>query len=149
MLIRAATTALLLKKETSRADELAGKVERLEATLKDLIDALFAAQSDQLMDAARLPEVFDVDGLSVRVFPPRTRQSSHLPQSERRAIPAIVRRVYAAAAKYAGKTPECLICEASAPIEGRALIAVEAGGEQDIGCVCGVCAGLSAPSAAA
>ena len=40
LLIRAATTALLLKKESSRANELAGKVERLEATLKDLIDTL-------------------------------------------------------------------------------------------------------------
>ena len=40
LLIRAATTAVLLKKETARADELAGKVERLEATLKDLMDAL-------------------------------------------------------------------------------------------------------------
>ena len=39
-LIRAAATSVLLKKETARADELAGKIERLEAALKDLIDAL-------------------------------------------------------------------------------------------------------------
>ena len=39
-MIRAATTAVLLKKETSRADELAGKVARLEAALEELTDTL-------------------------------------------------------------------------------------------------------------
>ena len=42
LIVRAATTAVLLKKETARADELAGKVERLEAALQQLTDELFA-----------------------------------------------------------------------------------------------------------
>jgi hypothetical protein len=96
------------------------------------------------VDAARLlPEIFDVDGLLVRVFPITYATGfSYLPQPEKRATPAVVRRVYAAASKYAAveSTPECLICGAPAPLEGRALIAVEtAGGEQDLGCICGVC----------
>jgi hypothetical protein len=41
LIVRAATTAVLLKKETARADELAGKVERLEAALQQLTDELF------------------------------------------------------------------------------------------------------------
>jgi hypothetical protein len=40
LIVRAATTAVLLKKETARANELAGKVERLEAALEQLTDAL-------------------------------------------------------------------------------------------------------------
>ena len=38
--VRCATTAVLLRKETARANELAGKVERLEAALEQLTDAL-------------------------------------------------------------------------------------------------------------
>ena len=41
LLIRAATTAVLLKKETARADELAGQVKRLEAALEELTEELF------------------------------------------------------------------------------------------------------------
>ena len=40
LIVRAATTAVLLKKETARADELAGKVAALEAALEQLTDAL-------------------------------------------------------------------------------------------------------------
>ena len=103
------------------------------------------------MDAL-LPEIFDVDGLCVRVFPIAYATGfPYLPEPEKRATPAVVRRVYAAATKYAAveNTPECLICEAPAPLEGRALIAVETDGNQDVGCVCGVCVGLSAPIARA
>jgi hypothetical protein len=103
------------------------------------------------MDAARLPEVFNVDGLTVRCFPAEhATEFLHLPHAERRAIPAIVRRVYAAAAKHAKEDADCLICGAAAPTEGGgSFIAVETDGNQDIGCVCGVCVGLSAPIARA
>jgi DNA repair exonuclease SbcCD ATPase subunit len=40
LLVRCATTAVLLKKETARADELAGKVAALESTLENLVSAL-------------------------------------------------------------------------------------------------------------
>jgi hypothetical protein len=40
LLIRAAASAVTLKKETARADELAGKVAALEAALEQLTDAL-------------------------------------------------------------------------------------------------------------
>jgi hypothetical protein len=40
LLVRCATTAVLLGKETARADELAGKVAALEATLEQLTEAL-------------------------------------------------------------------------------------------------------------
>jgi hypothetical protein len=40
LLIRSATTAVLLRKETARADELAGQVERLESALQELVDEL-------------------------------------------------------------------------------------------------------------
>ena len=99
-------------------------------------------------DATCLPEIFEVEGLVVRAFPGAyVAAFPQLSQSERRAIPAVVRRVYAAAARYLAE--ECLICGAPAPIEGRLLIAVETDGNQDIGCVCGVCVGLSAPIARA
>ena len=100
------------------------------------------------MDAARLPEVFDFEGLTVRYFPAE-RATEQLSQSERRSIPAIVRRLFSTASRYAVEETNCLICEAPAPINGRALIAVETDGNQDIGCVCGVCVGLSAPIARA
>jgi hypothetical protein len=93
------------------------------------------------MDAARLPEVFDVDGLTVRCFPAEhATEFLHQPHAERRAIPAIVRRVYAAAAKHAKEDAECLICGAPAPAEGGgSFIAVETDGNQDLGCICGGC----------
>jgi hypothetical protein len=40
LIVRAGTTAVLLKKETARADELAGKVAALESTLEDLVSVL-------------------------------------------------------------------------------------------------------------
>jgi hypothetical protein len=40
LIVRCATTAVLLKKETARADELASKVTALEAALEQLTDAL-------------------------------------------------------------------------------------------------------------
>jgi hypothetical protein len=89
------------------------------------------------MDAARLPEVFDFEGLTVRCFPAeRAAEFSRLPQPERRATPAIVRRLFSTASRYAVEEATCLICEAPAPIEGRVLIAVET----DIGCICSACA---------
>jgi hypothetical protein len=103
------------------------------------------------MDAARLPEVFDFEGLTVRCFSAaRATEFLHLPHAERRAIPAIVRRVYAAAAKHAKEDADCLICGAPAPAEGGgSFIAVETDGNQDLGCVCSGCFGLSAPIARA
>jgi hypothetical protein len=100
------------------------------------------------MDAVRLPEVFDFDGLTVRAFPGAyATEFPHLPPSARRSIPAIVRRVYAAAAKHADE--DCLICGERAPTNGRMLIAVETADGHDIGCVCAACAGeasaISAP----
>jgi hypothetical protein len=94
-----------------------------------------------MANGARLPEVFDVDGLAVRSFPAeRAVQFPQLPQAERRAIPAIVRRLYRAAADAAAQDAECLICAAAAPVEGRILIAVEKDGDQNIGCICSRCA---------
>jgi hypothetical protein len=84
-----------------------------------------------------LPEVFDFNGLSVRCFPAtRAAGFPYLPQAARRAIPAIVRRLYRTAADIATQDAECLICETLAPIQGKFLIAVG----QDIGCVCAACA---------
>jgi hypothetical protein len=101
------------------------------------------------MNTARLPEVFNFEGLTVRCFPAaRAVEFLHLPHAERRATPAIVRRLLSTAARYA-KEADCLICGAPAPIKGRVLIAVETDGNQDIGCVCGMCVGLSAPIARA
>ena len=57
-------------------------------------------KSDQVMDAARLPEVFDFEGLTVRYFPAR-RAMEQLSQSEWRSIPAIVRRLFSTASRYA------------------------------------------------
>ena len=100
------------------------------------------------MDPDRLPEVFDFEGLTVRYFPAE-RATEQLSQSERRSIPAIIRRLFSTASRYAVEDTNCLICDAPAPITGRALIAVETDGKQDIGCVCGGCVGLSAPIARA
>jgi hypothetical protein len=102
------------------------------------------------MDAARLPEVFDFDDLTVRAFPGAyATEFSSLPQSKRRATPAIVRRLFSSAAKHAKEDANCLICSASVPLEGRMLIAVETAAGHDIGCVCAACAGeasaISAP----
>jgi hypothetical protein len=88
------------------------------------------------MGAARLPEVFDFEGLVVRCFPGAyATEFPQLPQSERRATPAVVRRLYKAAATHAAKDAECLICGGRAPIEGRVLIAAET----DVGCICAAC----------
>ena len=62
----------------------------------------------------------------------------YLPQAERRATPAVVRRLYTAAADTQ-EDADCLICEAPAPVKGRVLIAIETDGSQDIGCVCAAC----------
>src|ERR1700733_8549683 len=93
------------------------------------------------MDAARLPEVFDFDGLVVRCFPAaRASEFQRLPQSERRTIPAIVRRLFSAAAKYAENN--CFVCEAAATPEGRVMIAVKKDGCDELGVVCADCARL-------
>ena len=102
------------------------------------------------MDATRLPEIIECDGRTVRAFPGAyATEFSYLPQSKRRAIPAVVRRLFSTAAKHAKEDVDCLICGASAPREGRILIAVETNGNHDIGCVCAACAGeasaISAP----
>ena len=96
-----------------------------------------------MADAARLPEVFDVEGLAVRCFPAeRATGFPRLPQAERRATPAIVRRLYKAAAIYATEDADCLICGAAAPVEGRILVAVETDGGHELGVVCADCARL-------
>jgi hypothetical protein len=93
------------------------------------------------VDAARLPEVFDVEGLVVRSFPADcASEFPRLPQSERRATPAIVRRLYKAAAKHA--EDNCLICGEPALVPGRVLIAVETDGGHELGCICAACARL-------
>jgi hypothetical protein len=92
------------------------------------------------MGAARLPEVFDFESLIVRCFPGAyATEFPQLPQSERRATPAVVRRLYKAAATHAAKDAECLICGERAPIEGL-MIAVEMADGHDFGCVCPDCA---------
>ena len=99
--------------------------------------------------AAALPEIFDFKGLVVRVFPAESaKEFPRLPQSERRATPAIVRRLFSTAAKYAGEAADCLFCEAAAPVEGRVLIAVATDGNHDVGCICRDCAswGLGKPA---
>ena len=70
------------------------------------------------MDADRLPEVFDFEGLTVRYFPAE-RATEQLSQSERRSIPAIIRRLFSTASRYAVEETNCLICEAPAPITGQ------------------------------
>jgi hypothetical protein len=100
------------------------------------------------VNAARLPEVFDFEGLVVRCFPAKcATEFAHLPQAERRATPAIVRRLFSTAARYAVEDTACLICGAPAPITDRVLIAVETDGNHDIGCVCAACATWGLPSA--
>jgi hypothetical protein len=89
------------------------------------------------VDATRLPEVFDFDGRVVRCFPAEYATGfSYLPQAERRSTPAIIRRLFSSAARYALENADCLICGAPAPREGRVLIAVG----HDIGCICAACA---------
>ena len=91
--------------------------------------------------AAQLPEVLEVEGRIVRVFPfTYAKGFPRLPQSERRATPAIVRRVYAAAAKHADE--DCLICGERAPLGERTMVAVEMAGGHDIGCICTDCSGV-------
>jgi hypothetical protein len=96
-----------------------------------------------MADDFQLPEVFDVDGLAVRLFPPaRAIGFPRLPQAERRATPAVVRRLYKAAANYAAEGASCLICEARALVSGRVMIAVETDGGHELGVVCAACARL-------
>src|ERR1700733_9377690 len=98
--------------------------------------------------ASRLPEIVEFDGLRVRVFPVAyATEFAHLPQSERRSIPAIVRRLLKGAAEHASGEATCSVCGAPAPLEGRLLVAVEIAGdsEQNLGCICGVCFGLTVP----
>jgi hypothetical protein len=92
-------------------------------------------------DGVRLPEVFDFNDLAIRLFPAELAAGFPcLPQAERRATPAVVRRLYKAAADTIQQNADCLICEAPAPVKGRVLIAIETDGSQDIGCVCAACA---------
>jgi hypothetical protein len=96
-----------------------------------------------MADDFQLPEVFDVDGLAVRLFPAaRAIGFPRLPQAERRATPAVIRRLYKLAADTAAHDAECLICEAPAPVEGRVMIAVERDGGHELGAVCAACARL-------
>jgi hypothetical protein len=100
------------------------------------------------MGAARLPEIIECDGLRVRCFPAQCATAfPRLPQSERRSTPAIIRRLFSQAAGYATEEATCSVCGASAPLEGRILIAVETDRNHDIGCVCAACAtwGLGDP----
>lgn len=95
------------------------------------------------MEAARLPEVFRFKNFTVRGFPAECATGfPRLPQSERRAIPAVVRRLYKAAANYAAEGAGCLICEAPALVSGRVMIAVETDGGHELGVVCTACARL-------
>ena len=103
---------------------------------------------------ARLPEVFSIKAsggpLIVRSFPAaRAMEFPHLSQAERRAIPAIVRRLFKTSARYAGEDADCLICEAPAPLEGRILVALEKDGGHELGVVCEDCARLGALDARA
>jgi hypothetical protein len=92
-------------------------------------------------DAPHLPEVFDFEGLTVRAFPGAyATEFSYLSQSKRRAVPAVIRRLFSTAAKHAKEDADCLICGAPAPREGRILIAVEMADGHDFGCVCPDCA---------
>jgi hypothetical protein len=96
-----------------------------------------------MADGARLPEVFQFKDLVVRLFlAERAAGFARLPQSERRATPAIVRRLYKAAADAAAQDADCLICEAPAPVSSRVMIAVEKDGGHELGEVCAACARL-------
>jgi hypothetical protein len=90
------------------------------------------------MDAALLPEIHNFKDLVVWVFPAETVTGfPHRPQSELRAIPAVVRRLFETPAEQASASgASCLICGGLAPVEGRILVAVEG----EIGCICAACA---------
>ena len=97
------------------------------------------------MGNTRLPEIFSFKTSSgplvVRCFSAaRALEFPRLPQSQRRAVPAVVRRLFKTSARYAGEDADCLICDEAAPIEGRILVALEMAGSHDIGCICGACA---------
>ena len=67
-------------------------------------------------DVTLLPGVVDFKGTTIRWFPAEyATEFPRLPQAERRATPAIVRRLFSTAAKYAGEASDCLICGAAAP----------------------------------
>jgi len=96
-----------------------------------------------MADGSPLPEIFDFDGLPVRLFPAeRAARFPQLPQAERRATPAVVRRLYKAAAETATEDADCLICGAAAPVKGRVMIAVERDRGHELGAVCAACARL-------
>ena len=95
---------------------------------------------------AELPEIFDFKASSghlvVRCFPAEyATEFPRLPQSERRATPAVIRRLFATAAQRA-VDDHCLFCEATTPVEGRIMIAVERDGGHELGVVCADCARL-------
>lgn len=95
------------------------------------------------MATTRLPEIFNLEGgLTVRAFPGAVAMEfRRLPPAERRSTPAIVRRLFAAAAKHAYEEATCSVCGEHAPTEGRVLIAVETATNHDIGCICADCSG--------
>ena len=74
-------------------------------------------------DVTRLPGVVDFKGTTIRWFP----------QAERRATPAIVRRLFSTAAKYAGEASDCLICGAAAPGTGKPLRQARTAGKPSSG----------------
>jgi hypothetical protein len=91
-----------------------------------------------------LPELVDIeipDGhLVVRWLPAAVAlEFPRLPQTARRSIPSVVRRLFKAAAEHAQRIDSCLICESSAPIRGRVLLAIEVAGAHEFGVVCESC----------
>ena len=94
------------------------------------------------MDAARLPEIHDLgDGSIVRCFLVADAIAFRSrPAAERRATPAVIRRLFvAAAAKHAEEAADCLVCGKSTSLAGRTLIAVETADGHDIGSLCQDC----------
>jgi hypothetical protein len=88
----------------------------------------------------RLPEIIECDGLVVRCFPASSASEfPQLPHSGKQATPAIIRRLFSAAAKHAGEDADCLVCETAAPVEGRFIIAVD---QYGFGVICSNCARL-------
>lgn len=97
------------------------------------------------MSDVALPELVDIETpsgpLVARWFSASAVMGfPRLPQSERKRIPAIIRRLYKTAATHAVEETECLICGEPAPVEGRNLLAVEMDGGHDLGCICAACA---------
>ncbi|MBV9908345.1 MAG: hypothetical protein JOY52_12385, partial [Hyphomicrobiales bacterium] len=58
-----------------------------------------------------------------------------------RRIPSVLRKLYRAAAPHVAADAACMICDkALAPSDSRIIVAVEADGGHDMGCVCFDCA---------